>query len=882
MRSHWLLILPICLCTLAAETGVPLFQRSFEDGEAPKGAEQRDATDGVAGKYVRYGDVAYPPRLPLAKELAGDYTLAVWLRAKEWLEETPSGFGKRVPPTLMALYDAEDFTPIVFRVCQRRLQLAVNHKGQWGAASGWHELPEGKWIHAAAVRRGGEIVFYVNGVREITVSLHRCVQPLVAVRVGNVASRTFFGDLDEATVWDRPLADAEVAALVPAAKRAEMATFDSHSRRLPDPAYPGRELRVAKAASSPLVAGLSAHSLALPWFGAGRNDLLSWGLNFNGHPAIHRELSPGKYAPGTPATELAAGAKLPHPPYYRLPRSDGGFDLLSTGKGTPHGDQLLRHRNTGKPGAPTFTAMDPILCDGTGFRAAYHAYLTAVQDVDRDGTVDLLMVRGHKGAPYSPDSPKGFWGGEVLPNSGKGKGYSVNGQWLGYEGRYIVVWARGERDDKSRLTFGKPLMIYQGETEFPLQWKGYSAPRAVWVTIAGKSWLVLAGNMDQMLAVPATVEGDAIRCGPARPFLADGAQLRYVYHPHAIDVRDLDQDGQPELLISGNPGSLSILRGKQIGSFREERAMQLGGALAMQTLTVPCRVDWDGDGIQDLVAGDASGWLDFWPGTADPMVYRAPIHMRVDGQPVHAQAGYDGSIQGPNESRWGYLNPTVGDWDGDGRPDLITCDIRADMLLFPRTADPAALQAPKPFTHQGKKLRVAWRQRPAILPAKHGAAGDRPCLVHMDWDGVLCLGIPERKGSTEIVEQRQFLYDDGKPVKLDGPAGLWGRAKFALTDWDGDGIWDVVFGTNRSDHQFFSEECTRRESTPFLLRNTGTNQRPVFARPVPIKLGDEYLGFGVHNAAVWPTDMDGDSRDDLIIGAEDGRIYRFLRQELRP
>jgi hypothetical protein len=302
----------------------------------------------------------------------------------------------------------------------------------------------------------------------------------------------------------------------------------------------------------------------------------------------------------------------------------------------------------------------------------------------------------------------------------------------------------------------------------------------------------------------------------------------------------------------------------------------------MQTLTVPCRVDWDGDGILDLIAGDASGWLDFWPGTADPMVYHASKPMCVGDKPVHIQADYDGSIQGPNESRWGYLNPTVGDWDGDGKPDLITCDIRADMLLWPRTENATVLGTPKGFTQGGKKLRVAWRQRPAILPARHGAAGDRPCLVHLDWGGVLCLGIPEAKGSTEIVEQRQFRFEDGEPVKLDGPAGLWGRAKFALTDWDGDGTWDVVFGTNRSDQKFFSEDYAKRESTPFVLRNTGTNQKPVFARPVPIQFGDDDLRFGVHISAVWPTDMDGDGREDLIIGAEDGRVYRFLRQELRP
>ena len=78
----------------------------------------------------------------------------------------------------------------------------------------------------------------------------------------------------------------------------------------------------------------------------------------------------------------------------------------------------------------------------------------------------------------------------------------------------------------------------------------------------------------------------------------------------------------------------------------------------------------------------------------------------------------------------------------------------------------------------------------------------------MDWEGILCIGIPDAVASTRIPEQRTLSSSDGTPVKLDGPAGLWGRAKFAVTDWDGDG------------------------------------------------------------------------RDDLIIAAEDGGVYRFLREEL--
>ncbi len=858
----------------AAESDAPLFQQSFAPETVPAGAVAGDPAAGIAGSFCRYEGPVAVPREPLGGELTGDWTLGIWLRAKEWIEEAPSGFGTRVPPTLLALYDGKEFGAVVFRVCQRRLQVAENRDGAWASADGWHDLPTGRWVHAAVVRQGGQVSFYLNGVFEGTVPLHHCTQPLVAVRVGSIAQRTFFGDLDEATVWPRALAATELAALVPEALRQEVATFPVSQAPIPEPVYPGRELRVAADQETPLIGGLSARCLPVPWFGPGRHDLLTWGVAFNAHPAIHREMAPGLYEPGVPLT----AANLPQSPFFRLLPNDGGFDLLSTGQGTALRGQLVYHRR----GNGEFASPVPVTCNGTTFPAAYGAALAGVQDVDGDGVADLLLVRGLRGGTYLPDAPDGFWGGKELPNTGKDRGYSVNGHWLGYEGRHLLLWARGQRTEAGEPTFGAPLPVYQGDADSPLQWKGYSTPRAAWLACEGTTWLVTIGDIDQILALPATVEGDVLRCGEARPLLATGDRLRGVYYPHAIDVADLDGDGQDELLVSGNPGGLSILRGSRIGGFQEEPARQRGGPLAMQTLIVPCRADWDGDGVPDLIAGDASGWLGLWPGTADPLVYRAAVPLCVNGEPIHAQAGPTGSIQGPNEARWGYLNPTVGDWDGDGQPELITCDIRADLLLYQRTGKPNELSAPQSFTHQGQRLRVAWRQRPAILPARYGIAGDRPCLLHLDWDGVLSIGIPDRIGGAEIAEQRPLAYEDGQPMKLDGPTGLWGRAKFAVADWDGDGVWDVLFGTNRSDQRFFSEECARREATPFLLRNVGTNQQPVFARPVPIKLGDDYLAFGIHIAAVWPTDLDGDGREDLLVGAEDGRVYRFLRQELRP
>ena len=204
------------------------------------------------------------------------------------------------------------------------------------------------------------------------------------------------------------------------------------------------------------------------------------------------------------------------------------------------------------------------------------------------------------------------------------------------------------------------------------------------------------------------------------------------------------------------------------------------------------------------------------------------------------------------------------------------------MLLWKKTAvsDELAVSA---FTDAaGGKLLAAWRVRPAILPHRYGYTGDgRNALLYLDWEGDLVLGIPERPGSTRIVKVEKLNYQDGNVMRMCGIRGFWGRAKLTITDWDGDGRWDVLFGHHLGAQRDIWGKDKPSGATVAYFRNVGTNAKPVFTRVRDIRLknGDR-LDFHAHNASVWPTDLDGDGKEDLIVGAEDGKIYYFLRDEL--
>ena len=878
--------IPTLLCfavfsgiTAAGESSeAPLWKMSF-DPSSPQIQGIVSKEGGIQGSYGRFGlegESDFEEDLPHA--VRNTLTLCAWIRARKWLRENDSGFSEHTPPTITVLRDRDNIVRLVFRVRNEILDVAIHDGKRWHSVYGMRRLPAGEWIHVAFTLDAQQARLYVDGLLDADMACPTPGSPMICIGIGRVAQRVFLGDLDEITLWDRALDAARIRELVPLSRQRQAEAFRCPLMHPKRPDYWSRRLTTIPDSWSPLVASLSARCLPFPWFGKGRHDLIAQGVGFNGAPLLFREISPGRYEAGIPVADIVPDGILPGPPSFRLDRADGMADILSAARWQAFDRHLLFFRNIGTPGHPRFAPPVPLLCHGTSFANAYHAALSGVQDVDGDGIVDLLLARSKASAPYLPDAPKSFWCGETLPNCGPGKGYSVNGRWLGYASRHEILWARGQRTNDI-LSFGPPLPITIGEPDFPLQWKGYGSPRAAWITIGKEAWLIMLGNLDRIMAARVEWRGkDHLHCRDPRDLLRGGARLRWVYYGHAIDVCDLDHDGHPELLISGNPGSLSILRGRRIGDFVEEQALVRGGDLTMQTLIVPCRKDWDGDGIADIIAGDASGWLAWFRGTTDPRRYHPPILLSCNGTPFHTQAGYNGSIQGPNEARWGYVNPTVTDWDEDGIPDLIIGDILDDLRWHRRGKTPRDITPGQAFRLGTGDLPVAWRQRVAVIHSD----GSLPRLLYIDWDGKLSLGTPASLGTTDIATTQTLHVVDGAEIKLDGPTGLWGRTKLVVMDWDRDGIWDVVFGTNQSCQRFFSAAFARKESSPFLLRNAGSADRPVFQRPVPIRLGRDDLHFGVHISAIWPSDMDGDGEDDLLVGAEDGRVYVFKRDELTP
>ncbi|MBL9212090.1 MAG: VCBS repeat-containing protein [Opitutaceae bacterium] len=383
---------------------------------------------------------------------------------------------------------------------------------------------------------------------------------------------------------------------------------------------------------------------------------------------------------------------------------------------------------------------------------------------------------------------------------------------------------------------------------------------------------------------------------PARVLIAgeDGNVLRHpsvgaaprAYPSSTPDTAHFIASGESALYFYGatgrvTPGGAPIFR-EPVALLQEDAALYAG------TLPSPSVIDWDGDGASDLVVGNSEGFILFFRnlGTDETPRFLPGERLRAAGRDIHHQAGYAGSVQGTAEARWGYVSPTAFDWNEDGRPDLVVGDITGNYVVYlnrgTRTAP--ALDAARPLYCDGLDLHGVWRSRPAV-----GRLGDRVALVIPDDEGHLHLYW--RFDDYNVADGGKLRLDDGGLIATTyDPAGGTGRCKLDFYDVDRDGRLDLLAGTgrrgaipNRETGYPLPVLGARTLNTPLFLRNVGTNERPVFAPPVPFAHGTHGLvqPGGAHECGVVGTRLGGGRETNLLVANEAGRLFLLRGQHLR-
>lgn len=819
------------------------------------------------------------------------FTMLIRMRLNRYPD---AAFTPTTPGGFASLYSADGKSAMELRFRGEFVELYAHGDPRKGrAASGSLALPLNCWFELGVVWSGSRMTLYIDG---IDIGSNACpveVRPFTRLIVGRGMAplRRLDGEIARARLLERALNRGEMYAEFKKSWGASRIPWE-HKKELP--AYP--QLRIASDALEPITGPITQTAEIVPWSGTGARDLLlsgqsdPTGHNLFGHQTrIHRNLN--RTEKNNPVFDSGEDIALSGREFKTIHRKDGLFDLVAFGANTPLGGQLIYYRNSGKPGAPRFSSATPVMVGGKfypGDIGKDPAACWDIGDLDGDGVPDLVLSTNPGDAFFRniPDHAL-IWNDREFRNYGPGRGYDIAGRWLGFESIHYFFWAHGKETSEG-LSFDTPQQIFYGShhPETPLQAKSLLWPSAPAVLkIGNERFLAIACDTDKLYCVRIKAENGTVRASDAAPLLTT-PEMPTNYIICSMRAADLDGDGREELIAGGNTGRITVYKGSEPGNFTESVALQQGGALQAESLVTPARGDWNGDRYPDLITGDASGYLICWPGTADPLVYGAPRSLRENGRIVRHKAGMTGSIQGSAERLWGYLQPTIGDWDGDGRNEIITGDIKGELKLYRHSgSDPDQVES-EFFTYQGKKLITAMRQRPAIVPEKYNCAGkERAVLCFLDFDGYLSIAVPEQRGSTKIAEVARLTDNSGKPLSITGINQAWGRAKFAVTDWNGDGKWDLLWGHLANAYRFMWPKGAElpRDATLGLFLNIGTSEEPHFGTLYVLKKPDgNWYAFGNHNSSLFPTDLDGDGQEDLIVGAEDGKVYYLFRNQLKP
>jgi hypothetical protein len=250
----------------------------------------------------------------------------------------------------------------------------------------------------------------------------------------------------------------------------------------------------------------------------------------------------------------------------------------------------------------------------------------------------------------------------------------------------------------------------------------------------------------------------------------------------------------------------------------------------------PSFVDWDGDGLRDLVTPNVGNRI-YWfknVGTKSEPTFGPRQQVICDGYEETRQSTWTtaqrlGSVSKefktfpPDQSSspfWWRARAGFGDLNGDGLMDLVTSD--ADT-----------------FTVEGSNYA----------------------------DGVsLFVQYKDEKGKRRRRRDHVITLPDGtKNINV-----LRQPSQTIVHDWDNDGLLDLIVNNGET-----------MDTAPAVLRNIGTKTEPKFDFPKRLACyGEEINGIAKHGPYYGVGDMDGDGKSDLIASTEIGTYVFFRRTAL--
>jgi hypothetical protein len=610
--------------------------------------------------------------------------------------------------------------------------------------------------------------------------------------------------------------------------------------------------------------GLWAWPFPMDWNGDGLMDLV---VACTDRPSngIHVFLNTGNIDPSTllplyePSFNLGPAGRSPQISYvkdgWRVTTSGAYYpDFRQSGFDHPHsiGDPEKIHLEDGR------------------VRANQWKYV----DFSGNGVLDLVVGIG-------------FWG-----EYGWDDAWDTNGEWKNGPLRgYAYLLENRGTDEQPDYADPKKITTTDGS---PVDVFGMPSPNFADFDGDGDLDLVCGEFLDGFTYFENVGTREHPGYAPGKKLMVAGVPLQMelcMITPTAVDFTG---NGIVDLVVGDEDGRVALIEGtgtriEGVPQFLPPRYFkQYAHRVKFGALAAPVSVDWDGDGWEDLIVGNTAGHIGFIKNLGgDPPRWAPPVYLSDGEKVIREQAGYNGSIQGPAEAKWGYTNPSVADWDGDGLLDIVTNGIWGNVLFYknigtethPRLAPAQAVtveypgDTPKPtwtwWQPQSNELVTQWRTTPFLIDWNGNGLTD---LIMLDQEGYLALFERRRNqdGTLALMAPKRVFWGEGVS-SYDGSgrpqnnvsgllrmnerrAGGSGRRTFTFFDWDGDGVLDMLVNsaTNVNVLRGLGQDPTGK----WRFSDVG----PVHHHPL-----------AAHSTT--PTIATWEGKRYLLIGAEDGFFY---------
>ena len=268
--------------------------------------------------------------------------------------------------------------------------------------------------------------------------------------------------------------------------------------------------------------------------------------------------------------------------------------------------------------------------------------------------------------------------------------------------------------------------------------------------------------------------------------------------------------------------------------------------------SVPSYVDWNNDGLNDLVIGQGGG-----SGFGKVLVY---LNTGGAGNPQFSQASFVQSnasdLTVPAAGCLGIF-PRVVYWDSDDRKDLLAGQYDGRVKIFLNNGTDAA-----PVFDAGSFLQAG----PSAAAID---AGSRATSTVVDWnndgkkdlavgalDGKLRVYLNDGLDTAPSLASPIFAESNGVPLVVPGS-----RSSPVIVDMDGDGKKDLLTGETYGKLLFYS--------------NVGTDESPMFAGYSLALSEGQVIDLTASRSRPFVCDWTGDGYLDVLVGASDGRVYLY-------